>query len=166
MKAYNESRLTDLLIEFDEMGFCPTTVCPHPEQYAIEWKEQIVKEIQKLQAENAELRERLDKAVGLPCEMPNTIYTVIKNCASCKHYNVGWAECRAPATANFDCESTHRTCFNQDIIDDECKKHLYIVEVRFELGFLDDKTWELKPQYFIDLESAEARRKELQGGEQ
>lgn len=66
MKAYNESRLTDLLIEFDEMGFCPTTVCPHPEQYAIEWKEQIVKEIQKLQAENAELRERLKKAVELP----------------------------------------------------------------------------------------------------
>lgn len=55
MKEYPESRLTDLLIEFDEMGFCPTTVCPHPEQYAIEWKEQIVKEIQKLQAENVEL---------------------------------------------------------------------------------------------------------------
>lgn len=56
MKEYHESRLTDLLIEFDEMGFCPTTVCPHPEQYAIEWKEQIVKEIQNLTAENAELR--------------------------------------------------------------------------------------------------------------
>lgn len=41
MKTYPESRLTDLLIEFDEMGFCPTTVCPHPEQTAIEWKEQI-----------------------------------------------------------------------------------------------------------------------------
>lgn len=61
MKTYPESRLTDLLIEFDEMGFCPTTVCPHPEQYAIEWKEQIVKEIQKLQAENAELRATLSK---------------------------------------------------------------------------------------------------------
>lgn len=66
MKAYDESRLTDMLIEFDEMGFCPTTVCPHPEQYAIEWKEQIAKEIQKLQAENAELRARLEKAVELP----------------------------------------------------------------------------------------------------
>lgn len=65
MKEYPESRLTDLLIEFDEMGFCPTTVCPHPEQYAIEWKEQIVKEIQKLQAEVAELRARLDKAVEI-----------------------------------------------------------------------------------------------------
>lgn len=51
MKTYLESRLTDLLIEFDEMGFAPTTVCPNAEQTAIEWKEQIVKEIQKLQAE-------------------------------------------------------------------------------------------------------------------
>lgn len=59
MKTYPESRLTDLLIEFDEMGFCPTTVCPNPEQTAIEWKEQIVKEIQKLQAENADLHEKL-----------------------------------------------------------------------------------------------------------
>lgn len=73
MKTYPESRLTDLLIEFDEMGFCPTTVCPHPEQYAIEWKEQIVKEIQKLQAENAELRARLEKAGELPCEMGDTL---------------------------------------------------------------------------------------------
>lgn len=66
MKTYPESRLTDLLIEFDEMGFSPTTVCPNPEQAAIEWKEQVVKEIQKLQAENAELRARLDRAVELP----------------------------------------------------------------------------------------------------
>ena len=37
------------------------------------------------------------------------VYTVIKNCTNCQHYDVGWAECTAPATANFDCESTHRT---------------------------------------------------------
>lgn len=34
MKTYPESRLTDLLIEFDEMGFAPTTVCPNPELLA------------------------------------------------------------------------------------------------------------------------------------
>lgn len=72
MKTYPESRLTDLLIEFDEMGFCPTTVCPNPEQTAIEWKEQVVKEIQKLQAENEKLRARLDKT--LPCKAGDTIY--------------------------------------------------------------------------------------------
>lgn len=76
MKTYPESRLTDLLIEFDEMGFCPTTVCPNPEQTAIEWKEQIVKEIQKLQAENTELRARLDKAVELPVKLGGDVYSV------------------------------------------------------------------------------------------
>lgn len=221
MKTYPESRLTDLLIEFDEMGFCPTTVCPNPEQTAIEWKEQVVKEIQKLQAENAELRARLDKAIGLPpgdrvwyiaqdeegqenyiipkptdsltveelkYEMDKkylptreaaearlkellkelkekTVYTVIKNCTRCQHYNAGWAECRAPATANFDCESTHRTCFTQDIIDDECKKHLCVAKLEFDLRLLDPITGELKPQFFIDEEVAEARLKELLGGE-
>lgn len=74
MKTYPESRLTDLLIEFDEMGFCPTTVCPNPEQTAIEWKEQVVKEIQNLQAENAELRARLDKAVELPFENLDKVF--------------------------------------------------------------------------------------------
>lgn len=73
MKIHPENRLTDLLIEFDEMGFCPTTVCPNPEQTAIEWKEQVVKEIQKLQTENAELRERLDKT-ELPCKVGDTLY--------------------------------------------------------------------------------------------
>lgn len=236
MKTYPESRLTDLLIEFDEMGFCPTTVCPNPEQTAIEWKEQIVKEIQKLQTENAELRERLDKAielppgdrvwyiaedeegqesyiipkptssltieelkygmdkkyfstreaaevrlkeikgnaelrarqnktVELPCAIGETVYTVIKNCTRCQHYNVGWAECGAPATVNFDCESTHEICFTQDIIEDECKKHLCVAKLEFDLRLLDPKTGELKPQYFIDERVAEAQLKELQGGE-
>lgn len=74
MKTYPESRLTDLLIEFDEMGFSPTTVCPNPEQTAIEWKEQIVKEIQNLQAEVAELRERLKNAVELPYERKRLLW--------------------------------------------------------------------------------------------
>ena len=232
MKTYPESRLTDLLIEFDEMGFSPTTVCPNPEQAAIEWKEQVVKEIQNLQAEvaelcarlekavelpsgdrvwyiaedeegqesyivpkptssltveelkcamgrkylstrdaaearlkeikeNAELRAKLEQTVELPCAIGETVYTVIKNCYSCKHYNVSWAECRAPATANFDCESTRRVCFMQDIIEDECKKHLFVAELKFDLGLLDPITGELKPQYFIDGEVAEARLKEL-----
>lgn len=123
--------------------------------------EKYVRKIKRLQAENAELRASLDRAVELPCKMRDTIYTVIKNCTRCKHYNASWAECRAPETANFDCESTHGICFNQDIVDDECKKHLCVAELKFDLGFLDDKTGELKPQYFIDRETAEARFKEL-----
>lgn len=53
--------LTDLLIEFDEMGFAPTTLCPNPEEYAIEWRERVWKEIERLKSENAELRARLEK---------------------------------------------------------------------------------------------------------
>lgn len=33
--------ITDLLIDFDEMGFAPTTSCPNPEAYAIEWRQKI-----------------------------------------------------------------------------------------------------------------------------
>lgn len=75
-----EQTITDLLIEFDEMGFAPTTVCPNLEQYATEWRERVRKEFARLTAENAELRatlskmetvekelrERLEKAVELP----------------------------------------------------------------------------------------------------
>ena len=53
--------LTDLLIEFDEMGFAPTTVCPNLEQYATEWRERVRKEFARLTAENAELRATLSK---------------------------------------------------------------------------------------------------------
>lgn len=127
--------------------------------------EKMQAEIARLTAENAELRERLDKAVELPCAIGETVYTVIKNCARCQHYNVGLAECSAPATVNFDCESTRETCFTQDIIEDECKKHLFVAEMKFDLGLLDPQTGKLLPHYFTDREAAEARLKELQGGE-
>lgn len=58
--------IEDLLIEFDEMGFVPTTVCPDSEQYAIDWRERVRKEFACLTAENAELKARLKKAVELP----------------------------------------------------------------------------------------------------
>ena len=121
--------------------------------------------VSKLRIENAALCERLNNVVELPCGLGDTIYTVIKNCAYCKHYNMGWAECRAPATANFDCESTHRICFTQDIITDECKKHLCVAELKFDLRFLNPKTGKLEPQYFVDREAAEARLREIQGEE-
>lgn len=57
-------RITDLFIEFDEMGFIPTTVCPNAEQYAIEWREQMRKEFDRLTAENAELRKMMEKVMG------------------------------------------------------------------------------------------------------
>ena len=57
--------LYDLLIEFDEMGFAPTTVCEDPEGYAKKWKDRVWEAVRTLEAENAALRERLEKAVEL-----------------------------------------------------------------------------------------------------
>lgn len=37
--------IEDLLIDFDEMGFAPTTLCPNPEAYAIEWKRKLIEEL-------------------------------------------------------------------------------------------------------------------------
>lgn len=48
-------RLLSLLIEFDEMGFEPTTLCPDPEKYAIEWREKVRAEFERVEAENADL---------------------------------------------------------------------------------------------------------------
>ena len=33
--------VVDLLVEFDEMGFVPTTPCPDPEEYASDWRERL-----------------------------------------------------------------------------------------------------------------------------
>ena len=44
-------------------------------EYAEEM-EQVVEEITRLQAENAELRDRLSRAVELPCKVGDTVYTV------------------------------------------------------------------------------------------
>lgn len=147
---------TELIsVKFPETIFMPTKEA---------W-EKMQTELACLTAELAELRARLDKAVELPCAIGETVYTVIKNCTHCRHYHASWAECRAPATANFDCESTHGTCFTQDVIEDECKKHLCVAKLEFDLRLLDPITGELKPQYFIDEEVAEARLQELLGGE-
>lgn len=41
-------KIDELLIKFDEMGFAPTTLCKNSEEYACEWKKQLVAEIEKL----------------------------------------------------------------------------------------------------------------------
>lgn len=35
--------IIDLLTEFDEMGFAPTTTVPNPEAYAIKWRDELTK---------------------------------------------------------------------------------------------------------------------------
>lgn len=43
--------IEDLLIVFDEMGFAPTTLCEDPDEYACEWRRQLVAEIEDLKDE-------------------------------------------------------------------------------------------------------------------
>ena len=57
-----EQRITDLITEFDEMGFAPTTLHPNPEQYAIDWRDQVRKEFARLTAENDNLTVELEVA--------------------------------------------------------------------------------------------------------
>lgn len=33
--------IIDLLVEFDEMGFAPTTLVPDPEAYAVKWRNEL-----------------------------------------------------------------------------------------------------------------------------
>ena len=66
--------INDLLIEYDEMGMSPTTVCENPEQFAIDWRERVRKEFERLQAEKASLRARLENATELPCKVGDTLY--------------------------------------------------------------------------------------------
>lgn len=57
--------ITDLLIEFDEMGFAPTTVCENPEQYAIDWRERVRKEFAHLTAENKAYADNILRAIKI-----------------------------------------------------------------------------------------------------
>lgn len=47
--------IDELLIDFDEMGFVPTTLCENPDEYARDWKKQLLVEIKRLKSENEEL---------------------------------------------------------------------------------------------------------------
>lgn len=147
-----EQTITDLLIEFDEMGFAPTTVCPNLEQYATEWRERVRKEFARLIAENAELRatlskmetvekelrERLEKAVELPVEVGDTIYMVFLD--EIKEWQVEKTEL--------------------------CKDEYFVYGGHADT---DDYTFVTSKEYgmlwFTDRAEAEARFKELQGGE-
>ena len=46
--------IDELLIDFDEMGFVPTTLCENPDEYARDWKKQLLVEIKRLEKEFAD----------------------------------------------------------------------------------------------------------------
>lgn len=57
-----KDRLLDLMIEFDEMGFAPTTVCEDAEGVAVKWKEQVVEGIEALEAKITTLWHKADES--------------------------------------------------------------------------------------------------------
>lgn len=40
--------IEDLLVDFDEMGFMPTTTCLYPNEYALQWKQKLISEVERL----------------------------------------------------------------------------------------------------------------------
>ena len=61
-----EERLEDLLIDFDEMSFYPATTCPNPDEYAREWKRNLIYVIGRLKKEIAEkFAERLKASLDI-----------------------------------------------------------------------------------------------------
>lgn len=57
-----KDRLLDLMIEFDEMGFAPTTVCPDGEKYAIDWRDRVRKEFARLTEQEKQAVETLTRS--------------------------------------------------------------------------------------------------------
>lgn len=55
--------IEDLLIDFDEMGFVPTTLCENPDEYAQDWRKQLLVEIKRLKAENVRLTTKLGQVL-------------------------------------------------------------------------------------------------------
>lgn len=65
--------IDELLVDFDEMGFVPTTLCENPDEYARDWKKQLLVEIKRLKAENEELKAKLN--ARLTCDFVKTAQT-------------------------------------------------------------------------------------------
>ena len=53
--------IDELLVDFNEMGFAPTTLCENPDEYACKWKRQLLAEIERLIEECNQQAEELAK---------------------------------------------------------------------------------------------------------
>ena len=49
--------ITDLLIDFDEMGFAPTTIVPDPDAYARDWRNRLTNALQDYRKQSEVARE-------------------------------------------------------------------------------------------------------------
>lgn len=76
--------IIDLLIDFDEMGFIPTTTVPDPEAYAIKWRAEITKAFEDYRKQSE--GEWIDKPTGAYSRMQSW-------CSACgKHSGIGGIE--------------------------------------------------------------------------
>ena len=101
------------------------------------------KTIERLQAENAELKERLGKAVELPCKVGDTIFYV--------QYFCDYKGC--------DSTTQQFCCGCKEMIEREKRKEKYVIcEKSFVLKDLE----KIGKKYFTTREAAEARLAELE----
>ena len=127
------SSVAEMIASCDKCGLLECYGCEH--SYTA------VQEVKKLQVENVALRERLDKAVELPCKIGDTVYKVHDKCDghNCP-YNGYYGQWRCHYEGKQRCEpfiSTEQFCYN----------HIPLI----------NKT------VFIPKEAAEARLAELKG---
>ena len=111
-----------------------------------QWKaETLEKENERLKAENAALRERLEKVVELPCKVGDTIFYV--------QYFCDYKGC--------DSTTQQFCCGCKEMIEREKHKEKYVIcEKSFVLKDLE----KIGKKYFTTREAAEARLAELKGG--
>lgn len=101
---------------------------------------------ERIEAENAELRARIEKAVELPCKVGDTVYYI--------QYFCNYKKC--------DSTTQQICCGCKEMIERERRNEKYVIcEKPFELKDLT----EIGKKYFTDRAEAEARLKELKGGE-
>lgn len=168
MKDHEEQYIDSLFIAFDEMGFSPTTVCTDPEKCAIEWREKVRAEFERLENENTALRERLDNAVELPCKVGDKVY------------GVGFTDCEDSRTTD---EKKKRQIFNVCMkMNGDCEKCKYrrpsieeFVCTHIQIGacglggqkilIVGEKNENYTGEnIYLTREAAEARLAELKGG--
>ena len=101
--------------------------------------------IERLKEENAELRERLSRAVELPCKVGDTIFYV--------QYFCDYKGC--------DSTTQQFCCGCKEMIEREKHKEKYVIcEKSFALKDLE----KIGKKYFTTREAAEAKLAELKGG--
>ena len=127
----------------------PCDDCPLVEQPDCDeiTRQYFYKRFKELKAENAALRERLDKAVELPVKLGDPVYYL--------QYFCDYKGC--------DRTTQQFCCGCKEMIKREKSKEYYVIrEKPFELKDLP----KIGKKYFTTCDAAEARLKELQGGKQ